>query len=174
MARNQFALRLARPSEAAEIAAMSRALIEYGLPWSWRPERVAARIRDRSVRVLVARVGDRTAGFAIMCYGDEQARLELLGVANRYRRMGIGRGLLEWLEKCAIVAGIADIFLEVRAANDGAQAFYERLGYRKLAYLPGYYQGREAAIRMRRELPIKRLAETCTTFLTYPSSMSAS
>jgi [ribosomal protein S18]-alanine N-acetyltransferase len=145
-------LRLAKLSEAAEIARLSRAVVEYGLRWSWRPERVAASIRDPNVHVLVARTDDHVAGFAIMRYGDEVARLELFGVAHLYRRMGIGRRLHAWLEKCALVAGIAEIRLEVRAANRGAQTFYERLGYRKLAYLPGYYQGREAAIRMERLL----------------------
>lgn len=148
----ELSLRLARPPDAVEIAAMSRAIVEYGLRWSWRADRVAASIRDPNVHVLVARVCDQTVGFAIMRYGDEQARLELFGVAHRYRRAGVGRRLLEWLDKCAVVAGISRILLEVRAGNHGAQAFYERMGYRKLAYLPGYYQGREAAVRMGREL----------------------
>jgi ribosomal protein S18 acetylase RimI-like enzyme len=113
---------------------------------------VAASIRDPNVHVLVAHIGDQTAGFAIMRYGDDEARLELFGVVHRYRRSGVGRRLHEWLEKCAVVAGISEIFLEVRAGNQGAQAFYERIGYRQLACLPGYYQGREAAIRMGREL----------------------
>ena len=34
-------LKLAAPADAAPIAAMSRELIETGLPWSWTPERVA-------------------------------------------------------------------------------------------------------------------------------------
>ena len=42
--------------------------------------------------------------------------------------------------------------LEVRADNAGARAFYERLGYRRLALLPGYYQGREDALRLERSL----------------------
>lgn len=156
MTSSELSIRLARMREADEIGAMSRALIEHGLRWSWRPERVAANIRDRNVHVLVARLDDRIAGFAIMRYGDDEARLELFAVAPRYRRMGVGRRLLEWLDKCVVVAGISRIFLEVRAGNDGAQAFYARMGYRKLTYLPGYYQGREAAIRMGREVWSRR------------------
>jgi hypothetical protein len=40
----------------------------------------------------------------------------------------------------------------VRAGNEGAQLFYERMGYHMLANLPGYYQGVEAALRMGRNL----------------------
>jgi ribosomal-protein-alanine N-acetyltransferase len=87
-----------------------------------------------------------------MRYGDEEAHLDLLGVDRAHRREGLGRHLVEWLEKPALVAGISAVFLEVRGSNRGAQAFYERLGYRKLARLAHYYQGRESAIRMGREL----------------------
>jgi ribosomal-protein-alanine N-acetyltransferase len=56
------------------------------------------------------------------------------------------------LEKCAGVAGTFRITLEVRENNRGAQQFYERMGYHRLNLVPGYYEGREAALRMRRDL----------------------
>jgi len=152
---SELTLRLARPHEAAAIAAMSRDLIEYGLDWRWTPRRIAASIHAANVNVLLACVGERIAGFAIMRYGDDDAHLDLLAVAPGYRRLGIGRRLLEWLEKCAQVGGIFNVALEVRASNRGAQRFYRRMGYRTLVHLPGYYQGVEAALRMSRDLSIK-------------------
>ena len=92
-----------------------------------------------------------------MRYGDDDAYLDLLAVAPPYRRLGIGRQLLEWLEKCAVVAGIFSVTLEVRAGNEGAQLFYKRMGYRPLAHLPGYYQGIETALRMGRDLSSRPL-----------------
>ena len=114
--------------------------------------RVAASIRAPDVNVLVACIHENIAGFGIMRYGDDDAHLDLLAVAPPYRRAGVGRQLLEWLEKCAVVAGIFSVALEVRAGNDGAQLFYKRMGYRTLVHLPGYYQGIEAALRMGRHL----------------------
>jgi ribosomal-protein-alanine N-acetyltransferase len=119
--------------------------------------RVAASIHDSDVNVLVACVRDNIAGFAIMRYRDDDAHLDLLAVAPPYRRSGVGRRLLEWLEKCAVVAGIFSVALEVRAANEGAQLFYQRMGYRTLVHLPGYYQGVEAALRMVRDLSYRPL-----------------
>ena len=119
--------------------------------------RVAASIGAPNVNVLVACVHGNIAGFAIMRYGDDNAHLDLLAVAPPYRRLGIGRQLLQWLEKCAVVAGIFKVDLEVRAENEGAQLFYRRMGYRTLAYLPGYYQGIEAALRMGRDLSCRPL-----------------
>ncbi len=145
-------IRLARLEDAAPIARMSRELIEYGLRWRWTPSRVTASIRAPEVNVLVARIDARIAGFAIMRYGDDSAHLELLAVAPQYRRAGLGQQLLQWLEECAMVAGTFTVTLEVRAGNEGAQSFYTRMGYQPLMQLPGYYQGKEAALRMSRDL----------------------
>lgn len=152
MTSSELSLRLARPADATTIANFSRDLIEYGLRWRWTPKRVAASIRAPAVNVLVARFHENIAGFAIMRYGDDVAHLDLLAVAPPFQRAGVGRQLLEWLEKCAVVAGIFNVTLEVRAGNEGAQLFYQRMGYRALVELPGYYQGIEAAIRMGRDL----------------------
>jgi ribosomal protein S18 acetylase RimI-like enzyme len=148
----ELSLRLAKPKDAAAIASLSRDAIEYGLQWRWTPTRVAASIHASNVNVLLACVHGNIAGFAIMRYGDDIAHLDLLAVAPPYRRAGVGRQLLEWLEECAVVAGIFNVALEVRAGNEGAQFFYKRMGYRTLLHLPGYYQGVEAALRMGRDL----------------------
>ena len=152
MSHAHISLRLARISEAATIAAMSRNLIEYGLHWRWTPERIRASIRVANTNVLVARIDEHIVGFAVMRYADDTAHLDLLAVAPAYRRMGIGQQLLRWLEKCALVAGIATINLEVRDRNHGAQRFYERMDYRPVTRVLGYYQGVETALRMSREL----------------------
>ena len=154
---SELSLRLARPGDASSIANLSRDLIEYGLRWRWTPMRVAASIRAPDVNVLVACIHGKIVGFAIMRYGDDIAHLDLLAVAPPYRRAGVGRQLLEWLEKCAVVAGIFNVTLEVREGNEGAQLFYKRMGYRTLVHLPSYYQGIEAALRMGRDLSRRSL-----------------
>lgn len=143
---------LARRSEVVEIACMSRDLVERGLRWSWTPSRVADSVRSASALVAVARAPGRIVGFGIMRYEDDEAHLDLLGVAADRRNRGIGRELLEWLVKPALVGGMSRVSLEVRESNRGAQAFYERLGYRALGRLPRYYQGCESALRMGRKL----------------------
>lgn len=148
----ESSLALARLADAPVIAQLSHTLIETGLPWSWVPQRVAASMRQPETNALVARAGERIMGFGIMRYGVEAAHLDLFAVDRAWQGQGLGRRLLEWLERPARVAGLARILLEVRADNAGARAFYERLGYRRLALLPGYYQGREDALRLERSL----------------------
>jgi ribosomal protein S18 acetylase RimI-like enzyme len=42
--------------------------------------------------------------------------------------------------------------LELRRQNEPARVFYDRLGFDELGVVQGYYQGREAALRMSRRL----------------------
>ena len=66
--------------------------------------------------------------------------------------LGLGRRLLEWLTESAYAAGITAIHLELRAANQGARRFYRSMGFNETAYIPGYYRGREMALRMLKEI----------------------
>ena len=143
---------LARGWDAREIAEMSRDLIEQGLTWSWTPARVQHFIGGSDSTVIVARRERRIVAFAIMHLGDEVAHLNLLAVATVHRRQGLGSQLMNWLTTTAITAGVFRINLELRTHNDAARGFYERLGYEQVGVVPGYYQGRESALRMSRRL----------------------
>lgn len=147
-------IQLARPREARDLAAMSRRLVEAGLEPSWTLDRIERHVRHPDSVAIVARVGPQLAGFAIMQYGDTSAHLNLLAVEPRFRRAGIGRRLVRWLEESAIVAGTFTIGLEMRATNAIAERFYLALGYREVGRVRGYYQRVEDAIRMRKELAV--------------------
>ena len=155
------ALALARPYDAVAIALMSRRLVEAGLPsWAWTARRVARHILNPDSVVLAAHRGDELAGFAIMGFGDEAAHLNLLAVEPRFRRCGLGRRLVRWLEESAVVAGTFEINLEVRARNVNARRFYRVLGYSESDILPGYYDRVEDAVRMTRDLRVVRVDAT--------------
>ena len=141
-------LGLARPSDARQIAEMSRDLIETGLTWSWTPARVQHFIGGPESSVVVARREWRIAAFAIMHFGLDVAHLNLLAVAPEHRRQGLGSKLMEWLITTATEAGVFRINLELRTHNEAARLFYERLGFAQIGVVQGYYQGREAALRM--------------------------
>jgi len=149
---NPLVLRAAHKSEASAIATMSRLQVEYGLNWRWTTARVKRHIREKESMVLVASIGGVLEGFAIMKFHDEDAHLFLLAVQPKARRTGIGRALVEWLEKSCRTAGIQQIRLEVRSSNRGARLFYERLGYQLVSQVAGYYERRESAIVMARTL----------------------
>ena len=150
-------VRLARPSDAAAIAAMSRDFIEHGLGWGWDERRVLRNISDRSTNVAVVRERGELFGFGIMKYGEDSAHLFLLGVHYLRRRRGIGSALVSWLEASALTAGVQDIHVEARVDNRTARAFYAHLGFKETAVIPGYYRGVEDAVRFRKHLHGERV-----------------
>ena len=149
-------LRLAKEADAALLARMSRDYIEHGLPWRWRPAALRNRIAARESVVLVAEIevgGVRfIGGFAVMDFAMDSAQLVLLAVHPNLRRRRIGGQLLRWLHKSARVAGCEHIVLQVRADNHPARRFYQRHDYMEEALIPNYYEGRDAAYRMKLRL----------------------
>jgi len=152
----ELSLRLAIRDDATTIARLSRDRIEQGLGWSWTTPRVLRSIRDRETNVVVAMSASVPLGFGIMKYHDDEAHLLLLAVGDAHTRRGIGTALVDWLERAALVAGIGRVMLEARATNADARLFYQRLGYREIQSLPGYYQGREACVRLAKDLWVGR------------------
>lgn len=155
-----FTLRLAARHDAPAVAALSRDRIEQGLGWSWTAPRVLRSIVDRDTNAVVAVGGGRVLGFGIMKYHDDEAHLLLLAVRAEAGRRGIGSSLVSWLECTALIAGIGQVYLEARLANVAARAFYAKHGYREIQTLPGYYQGREACVRLAKDLWLTRVAPT--------------
>lgn len=144
--------RLATPADAADIADMSRRLIETGLGWSWTRQRVGHAIRNPETLVLTAVYDRDIVGFGIMDFGDETAHLSLFAVRESFQRQGLGIRMFDWLRASALTAGIALIRLELRASNEGARAFYRTLGFIDSGRAVGYYRGRENAMRMALDL----------------------
>jgi ribosomal protein S18 acetylase RimI-like enzyme len=133
---------------------MSRQLIENGLPWSWNESRIGYCVKNRECVVLAARDRRRLIGFAIMEFFDEHAHLSLLAVQPGFQKQGIGRQLVEWLEASARIAGIFSVRLELRAINDDARHFYQKLGYVEVGRKVAYYAGREDALSMTHDLTV--------------------
>lgn len=150
MAAPDIALGFAAGDDAQYLAALARDLIESGLGWEYRAHRIAALIGDADVIALVARTGSTRAGFALMRVGDDRAHLVLLAVQPAHQRRGIARGMIEWLLESARIAGMCSIHVELRASNAPAYAFYRSMGFCETFRVPGYYRGRETAVRMLR------------------------
>jgi ribosomal-protein-alanine N-acetyltransferase len=75
-----------------------------------------------------------------------------LDVTASARRQGVGRQLLTELEGRFRAAGVRRVQLETAVGNTTAIAFYERLGYRKVAHLAGYYGPGLHALKMEKAL----------------------
>ena len=132
-------VRLATTADAADIAAMSRDYIEYGLPWGWQYDRVAKAIADPNTNVAVVGAPGAVIAFGIMSYSDDEAHLQLFAVRRAHQRKGIGSALLSWLEVVAREGGAERILVEARKDNAAGRLFYSEHGYHEREIKQGMY-----------------------------------
>jgi [ribosomal protein S18]-alanine N-acetyltransferase len=131
---------------------MSRDLIEYGLEWRWRTDRVARAIYDPAMNVAVLRQEQELIGFGIMEYLDDEAHLNLFAVAKSRQRQGVGSVLLRWLEAAARAAGLQRIRLDTRRENVAARCFYNEHGYHERILRPHMYSKAVDGVRLEKWL----------------------
>ncbi len=156
----EVSYRLATLRDVDAMAMMSRDYIETGLSgWQWHPKRVRRNLLDAETCAVLAVLEKTVAGFAMMQFAERHAHLYLLAVRPDFRRLGVGRALMAWMEQSASIAGTTQIYLEVRQCNDAAQRFYNALGYTPVKTLARYYCGRETAVRMWRDLSVRRAVD---------------
>ncbi len=148
----EYDLRQAKIRDATHIGHLSRTIIEYELGWSWTPQRIIKKIKDKNTNVVVAVEGNHVVGFAVMGYLENEAHLDLFGVDPDYQRKGVGTKLIAWVEKTALVSGIGIIYLETRLKNETGRKFYQKLGYKNIQRIHQYYDGKETAIRLAKDL----------------------
>lgn len=131
------------------MARLARDEVERGLGWTWNPRRIARTMGRIDTLSVVAMRGDRPAGFAIASYSLEHMHVLLIALRPSDRGLGLGRTLMDWHLRCARTAGLRAVTLELRAVNEKALMFYERLGFEVVGRTEGYYQASEDALHMR-------------------------
>jgi len=97
--------------------------------------------------MLVARVADaeqqrgryRLAGYIVARMGADELHINNVAVRESYRRLGIGRALLERILAEGKRSEVPCAFLELRAGNSAALALYEDCGFRVTARRSRYY-----------------------------------
>lgn len=152
MSENRTTVEFAKVSDVIEIGNLSKKYIEHNLGWKYTPEKLKKLIKNKTKNVVVARKGNKLVGFGIMTYHEEQANLDLLAVKMIYRRRGIGKQIVKWLEEVALTAGIFNIFVQARKINNGAVKFYKKLGFEIIDEKSGYYRGHETGVIMSKNI----------------------
>jgi len=111
-------------------------------------------IRAPGRPLIVARFGDRVAGYALLSarVGGRTARIYSLAVDPAQGRRGVGRALLQACERFARAHGREALRLEVRYDNPAAIALYEKIGFRPFGQYPGYYEDGGTALRFEKRL----------------------
>lgn len=82
----------------------------------------------------VVEIGGDIAGCVFYEAGNDFMYLDRLAVLPAYRRQGLGRKLIEYVEAQARTLGLKRMRLGVRVVLKGNRAYYERMGYRLAEY----------------------------------------
>lgn len=110
----------------------------YPRPWS--AGLFLSELAQRSTRsYLVAKHKGRIVGYAgLMVLGDE-GHVTNIAVDPDYHRMKVGTRLMIALVEAAREQGARAVTLEVRRANEAAQAMYRMFGFQTVGLRRGYY-----------------------------------
>ena len=114
--------------------------------WGWAAYYAELQGSNRHL-MLVARVADgehkrgraKLAGYIVARMGADELHINNVAVREPYRRLGIGRALLDRILAEGKRSEIPCAFLELRAGNTAALALYEECGFRVTARRSKYY-----------------------------------
>lgn len=134
---------------AADVPAVHRIEAE-SFPAPWRQEFFAGELQAPGRLNLVAKRDDRVIGYLFSMWLFEELHVNKIAVVEPERRQGIADELMARCFAFARENGIESVSLEVRQSNDGAQAFYRKLGFKATYLRPRYYPDGEAAVVMSR------------------------
>ncbi|GAA4396563.1 ribosomal protein S18-alanine N-acetyltransferase [Fodinibacter luteus] len=131
-------LREARWTDVGALAALELELFPDA---AWSEPTWWAELAGRPRRDYVVVEDDRgIAGYAGLDHGGEVADVMTVAVAPRARGRGLGRFLLDELERRAAARGAKNVMLEVRSDNEPAVALYGHRGYVVVSTRRRYYQ----------------------------------
>jgi [ribosomal protein S18]-alanine N-acetyltransferase len=123
-----IAIRAARPSDAAFIGQLSAQAFGEFDPSAARA--TARMMLESGARTLLAELGERPLGFGIMRAETEGVlALNAIAVAPEERGRGVGRRLMQAVERYARDHGFRSITLNTAQANLGALDLFLRSGF---------------------------------------------
>lgn len=144
-------IRAATPADAPTLQAIETASFTQD---RISPRAMAHHLRSETAHVLLATIGAAPAGYALLLYRSTSTLARLYSIATLpvARGKGVGRRLMEALERAAKKRGCDRLRLEVREKNRPAIALYESLSYRRIGRYEDYYQDGSPALRFEKQL----------------------
>lgn len=127
-----------RPMAAADTAACAAIAAADAEPWT--ESQLLSELQSPAARLFTAEGEGDVLGFAVFQLAAGEASLYALNVDPAARRKGVGAALLAGALAALKAEGADQCFLEVRAANAPAIAFYRRLGFAAAGVRRGFYR----------------------------------
>lgn len=145
MATRQILLRTGDARDVAIVDSLMTAAFDPQYGEAWTRNQCMGVLAMPGVRLTLASIDDRPAGFAMVRSVADEAELLLLAVDPACRRRGIASALLRAVIAEAQATGVTDLHLEVRAGN-AAVKLYTAQGFAKVGERRGYYRGKTGQV----------------------------
>jgi ribosomal-protein-alanine N-acetyltransferase len=144
-------LREYKSSDLGAIFALDEVCFEAPFRFSARAIQQFAEARNALTIIAENEGTGEIAGFSIAHVERAgkglRAYVVTLDVAPRYRRHGLARQMMQYIEQQAAETGCDAVALHVSVENDGAIAFYETEGYERSHLVKSFYGlGRHAYV----------------------------
>ena len=147
----KFRLRSYTPQDFEIIHEVDQRCFEKEIAYS-RAE-MRAYLKLPGAECVIAESGPgKIAGFCLAAHEKGVGYLVTMDVLEKYRRQGLGGGLLEEMEKRLAARGAQEMWLETATDNEPAIAFWNKHGYRKQGTRKNYYPNGRDAYTMRKKI----------------------
>lgn len=110
----------------------------FSMPW--QPQDFLEMVEADYAYYYVAEIDNEIAGCCGIRNMAGEGEITNVVVAEKFRRRGIGRALMEYMLKEAKLHGMESATLEVRVSNKNAIHLYESLGFRGEGVRPDFYE----------------------------------
>jgi len=134
----QVSITRATAADQHQVLQMAAAFhLEDGHPLaSTSPQAILLLLNDHPLgQVYLIQMNDQSVGYFVLCYtmsiefGGVVTILDDLYLTIHYRRRGIGKQVLHWIENFVKQKKSVQIFLEVENKNAAALSFYKKFGF---------------------------------------------
>lgn len=113
---------------------------------SWSYDQFVEELSREFSVLLAASIDDTVSGYICAWIIRDQAEIHSFAVSEKFPRIGIGKKLLEALEREAAERGCSSILLDVRSRNEPAVNFYKKNGFTETGRRKDYYQDDDALL----------------------------
>lgn len=110
----------------------------FSLPWSEKSFQESLAL-SYGIFFVAEYMGEIAGYIGVYQMGDE-SDITNVAVSSAHRRIGIGKKLLEEVEKYATDNGIHSVTLEVRESNTPAINLYKAMGYKNIGIRKNFYE----------------------------------
>ncbi|MDO4168226.1 MAG: ribosomal protein S18-alanine N-acetyltransferase [Eubacteriales bacterium] len=110
----------------------------FSVPWSEKSFIDACTTPENIYLVCIA--DGEVAGYCGLWTVLGEGNITNMAVSQHYRRKGVGKALMQEMEKRGRQKDVSVFFLEVRESNTPARTLYETMGYEQIGIRKRFYE----------------------------------